>query len=296
VTLASHAIFPAPPASGADLVDRHWAVDAMPIAERLATLSEAQRTDGAFASAAQRDSAHTLATAYELAALLGRDALRSRSTGLTASIERDALRVGAERANLLHRTLGVPQAIDAEGLLRHAVRLCALASVAGPACVAHTRSWLQQPSVAERLDQAANECRAAEREPSDEASAATIWVIWRSLLLHPDTVALDHLITQLGTLREQRRGETSLSPSTNEAELRFRFQQFVRVRIADAAGLLAVGLRGRVDPDATAREITVQCTAARSASTGDPNLDLLVAWLELSALSSLSPRMSAVPS
>ena len=42
MTLASHAIFPAPPASGADLVDRHWAVDAMPVARRLATLAAAE--------------------------------------------------------------------------------------------------------------------------------------------------------------------------------------------------------------------------------------------------------------
>jgi hypothetical protein len=94
-------------------------------------------------------------------------------------------------------------------------------------------------------------------------------------------------------LREQRRGVTDLTPSTNETELRLRFQQFVRERLADAAGLLAVGLRGRAEPLSICADITAQCTAARSASTGDPNLDLLAAWLELAALTTLGPQLAS---
>ena len=291
MTLASHAIFPAPPASGADLVDRHWAVDAMPTAQRLATLAAIEKATAPLTDAALRESAHTLATAYELAALLGRDALRSRSPGPTPSLERAALRVGAERANLLHRSLGLHPGADVEGLLRHAVRLCALASVAGPTCVAHSRAWLLQPAVAERLHQA--DQAQPEAGDSPASRAAPLWTIWRTLLLHPDSATIDRLISDLATLREQRRGVTDLTPSTNETELRLRFQQFVRERLADAAGLLAVGLRGRADPVAIATEITAQCTAARSASTGDPNLDLLAAWLELAALATLAPQLSA---
>ncbi|HYW51437.1 MAG TPA: hypothetical protein VE861_12575, partial [Gemmatimonadaceae bacterium] len=106
MTFPSHAIFPAPPASGADLVDRHWAVDAMPAAQRLATLLAAESAGIPLVAPAQREAAHTLATAYELAALLGRDALRSGKPGTTPSLERAALRVGAERASVLHRSLG----------------------------------------------------------------------------------------------------------------------------------------------------------------------------------------------
>ena len=292
MTLASHAIFPAPPASGADLVDRHWAVDAMPTAQRLATLAAAEKAIVPFLDPALREAAHTLATAYELAALLGRDALRSGSTGTTPSLERAALRVGAERANLLHRALGLQLGTDAEGLLRHAVRLCALASAAGPTSVAQTRAWLQQRPVAERLEQAAQVPSDRAAQTSAEA-AAPLWTIWRQLLLHPDPVALDGLVAQLAGLREQRRGVTDLTPSTNETELRLRFQQFVRERLADAAGLLAVGLRGRTDTRRVAIELTAQCTAARSASTGDPNLDLLAAWLELAALTTLAPQLRA---
>lgn len=286
MTPASHAIFPAPPASGGDLVDRHWAVDAMPVAQRLATLAAAESAVTPLSSAALRESAHTLATAYELAALLGRDALRSGSAGTAPSLERAALRVGAERASILHRALGLQPGADAEGLLRQAVRLCALAAVAGPASVAQTRAWLQQPDVAERLDQAAQQ----EQEASGRAGSP-LWMIWRQLLLHPEPAALEQMFGDLAALREQRRGVTDLSPSTNETELRLRFQLFVRERLADAAGLLAVGLRGRADPHDVAIELTAQCTAARSASTGDPNLDLLAAWLELASLTTLAPRL-----
>ena len=292
MTLASLAIFPAPPASGADLVDRHWAVDAMPTALRLATLAAAEKASAPLTDPAQREAAHTLATAYELAALLGRDALRSGSTGTAPSLERAALRVGAERANLLHRALGLQNSADAEGLLRHAVRLCALAAVAGPTSVAHTRAWLQNQAISDRLQQAAQ----PPADPSVQSAAETaapLWSIWRQLLLHPDTESLEQLVADLAALREQRRGVTDLTPSTNETELRLRFQQFVRERLADAAGLLAVGLRGRTDARAIATELTAQCTAARSASTGDPNLDLLAAWLELAALTTLAPQLSA---
>ncbi len=292
VTHASHAIFPAPPASGADLVDRHWAVDAMPIAQRLATLAAAEKATVPLTDSGLRESANTLATAYELAALLGRDALRSGSPNTTASLERAALRVGAERANLLHRAIGLQPGTDSEGLLRHAVRLCALAAVAGPTCVAHTRSWLQAGPVADRLEQAAKHQPNPAEEMSPQA-AAPLWRIWRHLLLHPDTATLEQLVNDLAALRELRHGVTDLSPSTNETELRLRFQQFVRERLADAAGLLAIGLRGRANPTTIATEITAQCTAARSASTGDPNLDLLAAWLELAALTTLAPQLTA---
>ncbi len=288
MTLTSHALFPAPPASGADLVDRHWAVDAMPAAQRLATLSAAESAVGPLEPRALRETAHTLATAYELAALLGRDALRSGSTGTVPSLERAALRIGAERANLLHRALGLQPATEHEGLLRHAVRLCALAAVAGPTSVAHTRAWLRQPEIHERLTEATQQLAGALEQPG-----AMLWSIWRRLLLHPDPAAIDDLIDGLAALREQRRGVTDLSPSTNEAELRLRFQLFVRERLADAAGLLAVGLRGRGDAQQLAVELTAHCTAARSASTGDPNLDLLAAWLELAALTALTPRLTA---
>jgi hypothetical protein len=291
MTLASHAIFPAPPASGADLVDRHWAVDAMAPALRLAALSAAEKALTPIADPGLRDTAQTLATAYELAALLGRDALRSGSSSAAATLERAALRIGAERANLLHRALGL-QAGDPEGVLRHAVRLCALAAVAGPTCIAATRAWLQRPEIEERLTQATQ--AAANRDEHLGDSAAPLWGIWRPLLLHPDGPSLDRLINDLAALREQRRGVTALTPSTNETELRLRFQQFVRERLGDAAGLLAVGLRGRAETAATiASDISAQCTAARSASTGDPNLDLLAAWLELAALTTLAPRLAA---
>ncbi len=290
MTLASHAIFPAPPASGADLVDRHWAVDAMPVALRIAALGSAAKATTPLTDPALREAAQTLATAYELAALLGRDALRSDSTSATAILERSALRVGAERANLLHRALGLHSTSTEEGLLRHAARLCALAAVAGPTCVADTRRWMQLPPIAERLEQAA----AHGPEHGDDqvqVPAASLWTIWRQLLLHPDTGAVERLIGELAALREQRSGVTDLSPSTNEGELRLRFQQFVRERLADAAGLLAIGLRGRSDPRSIARDITAQCTAARSASSGDPNLDLLAAWLELAAITTLGPQL-----
>jgi len=293
VSFASHAIFPAPPASGADLVDRHWAVDAMPALSRAAALAAA--ADGAppLADPLAREQAHTLATAYEFAALLGRDALRSGSASSASTLEREALRVGAERANLLHRALGLPDTLDAEGLLRHALRVCALAAVAGPVAVADTRHWLLQPDLAERLTQAA---KAAPQEHADAPAgrvAAPLWIIWRRLLLQSDPDTLEELVTDLGTLREQRRGVADLTPSTNDVELRARFQRFVRERLADAAGLLAIGLRGRGDATALAADLTAQCTAARSASTGDPNLDLLAAWLELAALTTLAPHLAA---
>lgn len=291
MTLASHAIFPAPPASGADLVDRHWAVNAMPAATRLSTLAAAENVTVPITAPTLRESAHTLATAYELAALLGRDALRSGSTGTTPSLERAALRVGAERANLLHRALGLQPNSDAEGVLRHAVRLCALAAVAGPGAIAGTRHWLQLPDTADRLEQAARDGAHAAQEFAN--GSVQLWIVWRRLLLHPDPSTVEALIADLAALREQRRGVTDLSPSTNESELRLRFQQFVRERLADAAGLLALGLRGRTEPHSIAAEITAQCTAARSASTGDPNFDLLAAWLELAALTALAPQLAA---
>lgn len=287
---ASHEIFPAPPSSGADLVDRHWAVSAMPTAERLATLAAAERAETPLTDPALRDAAHTLATAYELAALLGRDALRSGATSATADLERAALRVGAERATILHRSLGLPANHDREAMLRHVVRLCALAAVAGPESIAHTRAWLQQPGIAERIDPALPPAGETADEPGQPG--ARLWELWRLLLAHPDAATLDTVIADLAALREQRRGVPDLSPSTNQAELRLRFAQFVRERLADAAGLLALGLRGRGTVTTLAAELTAHCAAARSASTGDPSLDLLAAWLELASLTSLQPRLA----
>ncbi len=264
----------------------------MPTATRLATLAAAEKATAPLTDPILRESAHTLATAYELAALLGRDALRSGSPTGTATLERAALRVGAERASLLHRALGLSLTVDPEGLLRHAVRLCALAAVAGPTAIATTRGWLQSAPTAERLDLAAEPRAESSQEPVSQ-SAAPLWIIWRRLLLHPDATAVEQLIADLAALREQRSGVPDLLPSSNETELRLRFQAFVRERLADAAGLLALGLRGRSDPAVLARELTAQCTAARSASTGDPNLDLLAAWLELAALTSLAPQLTS---
>jgi hypothetical protein len=291
VTLASHAIFPAPPASGADLVDRHWAVDAMPAQLRAATLAAAETVSAPIIDPDAREATHTLATAYELAALLGRDALRSRSPGATATIERDALRVGALRAGTLHRALGLSTDRDDESMLRHAVRLLALATVAGPESLARTRQWLSAAEIAERLGQAALK---AQDEPADPAaqSGAGLWLLWRDLLLRPDAAAIERLVAQIAAMREERRRVVDLAPSTNESELRIRFVLFVRERLTDAAGLLAIGLRGRSDVSAICTEITAQCTAARSASSGDPNLDLLAAWLELAALTALAPRLA----
>ncbi|HYW49696.1 MAG TPA: hypothetical protein VE861_03770, partial [Gemmatimonadaceae bacterium] len=145
--------------------------------------------------------------------------------------------------------------------------------------------------IAQRLEQAAHEgARDSEQAPANPA--VPLWLVWRQLLLHPDAATLERLVTELAALREQRRGVTDLTPSTNETELRLRFQQFVRERLGDAAGLLTVGLRGRADAPTIANEITAQCTAARSASTGDPNLDLLAAWLELAALTALTPQLA----
>jgi hypothetical protein len=290
VTLVSHAIFPTPPSSGADLVDRHWAVDAMPAARRRTALLEAQQATVPLTDRELRETAHTLATAYELAALLGRDALRSRSPGPTPALERAALRVGAERANLLHRALGLDGYVEPEGLVRHAARLCALAAVAGPVCVSQTRAWLAEPARAERLHQAEQHTQAT---PEEGYNAVHLWAVWRGLLMHPDRNALEQLIARLAAMREQRRSVAQLAPSTNETELRLRFRQFVRDRLGDAAGLLAIGLTGRSDPVTIAHEVTAHCTAARSASTGDPNLDLLAAWLELAALSVLAPSLVA---
>ncbi len=292
MTFVSHAIFPAPPASGADLVDRHWAVDAISGVQRVATLAAVAAGDLPLTDPKSREQAHTLATAYELAALLGRDALRSGSTSAASALEREALRIGAERANRLHRALGLPEALDAEGTLRHALRICALAAVAGPVAVAQTRSWLLQAHVAQYLDQAAK-AASHERAEASGRPAAPLWIIWRRLLLHPDPDAVEDLVANLAALREQRRGVPDLAPSTNELELRLRFQHFVSDRLADAAGLLALGLRGRGDTAALAAELTAHCTAARSASTGDPNLDLLAAWLELAALTTLAPQLAA---
>ena len=289
---ASRAIFPAPPASGADLVDRHWAVDAMPAAVRSATLAAAASRMPPLATPLAREQAQTLATAYELAALLGRDALRSGSGSTASALEREALRIGAERANLLHRALGLPATLDAEGLLRHALRICALAAAAGPVAVAQTRSWLLQPELADRLAQAAEATPHPDGDTPAGQSAAPLWIVWRRLLLHPDPDTLEELIGDLATLREQRRGVADLAPSTNDVELRARFQRFVRERLADSAGLLALGLRGRGDTATLAADLTAQCTAARSASTGDPNLDLLAAWLELAALATLAPQLT----
>ena len=281
MTLASHAIFPAPPASGADLVDRHWAVSAMHPARRLATLAAATQSSGPLADAGLRDAAHTLATAYELAALLGRDALRSGSLSATAELERAALRVGAERANLLHRALGFVGFQSRDAVQRHAARVCALATVAGPECVAHTRTWVHEANPHEEGP-----------DPAGQHDGETqLWMIWCQLLLHPDTATLDRIIDELAAMREQRRSVPEIAPSSNEAELRLRFHQFVSERLADAAGLLALGLRGRGQPQALAAELGAHCTAARSASTGDPSLDLLAAWLELAAITALAPRL-----
>jgi hypothetical protein len=292
VTLASHAIFPPPPASGTDLVDRHWAVDAMPGPLRAATLAAAESTTGAILEPAAREATHTLATAYELAALLGRDALRSRSTALAATLERDALRVGALRATTLHQALGLSIGRDHEAVLRHAVRLAALATVAGPDALARTRQWLETGPAADRLRDAEQQSPPEPAETSEDAGTG-LWLLWRSLLLHPDPANVERIVAEIAAVREQRRRVVDLAPSTNETELRVRFQRFVRERLSDAAGLLAVGLRGRSDLRAICAEITAQCTAARSASSGDPNLDLLAAWLELAALTVLGPRLPA---
>jgi hypothetical protein len=263
----------------------------MPSTQRLAALAAAERSEDPISEPSLRDAMHTLATAYELAALLGRDALRSNAASAAAHLERSALQIGAARANQLHRALGFPATGDRELLLRHALRVCALAAVAGPVYVAHTRAWLERAEIATRLDPAPETID----NHSDQSAqpAAPLWTVWRHLLLNPSASLLDQLVSTLAAMREQRRGVTDLTPSTNETELRLRFQLFVRERLADAAGLLAVGLRGRTAADQLTVAITAQCTAARSASTGDPNLDLLAAWLELAALRTLAPRISA---
>lgn len=289
MTFGSPLLALAPPASGADLVDRHWAVATVPPARRQALLDAA-----AAGTVDDAELAHTLATAFEYAALVGRDALRSGAATAAAGLERDALRLGAARAARLHGALG-PGATggDPEARLRDAARLVALGAVGGPTALAEARRRLGMAPAAELLEEA--EQAVAERD-DPSADAARLWALWRRLLAQPEPDELAHVVAELARRREARHGAPdTLAPASNDAELRTRFRTAALHRLAEAAALFTLALRDRGAPDATAHALSAHCAAARAGLPGDPGIVMLATWLELGALATIRRRHDATP-
>lgn len=289
MTLVSPLSSLAPPASGAELVDRHWAVTTLPPARRHVVLDRARLaqplddvTEGA-----------THATAYEYAALVGRDALRSGAGGPGPALEREALRVGAERAALLRGALGVAGSGPApEPVLRDAARLVALGAVAGAAMLADVRRLLAAPPARELLERAEESVGDGD-EPA--AEAGRLWALWRRLLVLPSPDELAHLVAQLAALRERQVGDAprAAAPPADDDELRARFRREALRRLGDAAGVLTLALRDRGEADALARELSAHCAAARAGVPGAQGLVVTATWLELGALATLRRRREA---
>jgi hypothetical protein len=286
VTFGSPLLALAPPSSGADLVDRHWAVATIPAARRQALLEAAAR-----GPVDDPELGHTLATAFEYAALVGRDALRSGAATPAARLEREALRLGAARAARLHAAVGLgggDAAAPAEALLRDAARLVALGAVGGAAALAETRRRLGAAPAAERLEQA-EQAVADGRDPS--ADAARLWMLWRRLLTQPEPDELAHIVAELARRRERRLAATEpLAPAADDAELRTRFRAAALHRLAEAAALLTLALRDRGEAEATGHALSAHCAAARAGLPGDPGVVMLATWLELGALATIRRR------
>jgi hypothetical protein len=289
VTLVSSLIPFAPPTTGAELVDRHWAVTSIPGARRQALLDAAQR--GALDDPGE---ANTVATAFEYAALVGRDALRAGSTAPAATLEREALRVGAGRAMLLRAALGLGgRGAATEAVLRDAARLLALGAVSGAAPLAEARRVLETPPAAELLERAEE----ALGHPGDgDTQAAELWVLWRRLLALPAPDELANLVAQLARLRERHDAAGRAAPApANDDELRARFRAEALQRLAEAAALLSLALRDRGEPEATCRALSAHCAAARAGLPGAPGIVVLATWLELGALATIRRRHASLP-
>ncbi len=288
MTVGSPLLALTPPASGGELVDRHWAVTTMPPARRHALLDGAAR-----GTLDDPDAAHTLATAFEYAALVGRDALRSGATTPAAALEREALRIGAERAARLRGALGLAgSGTTPEAVLREAVLLLALGTVAGPAALADARRRLATPPAAQLLEEAE---QAVGGGDESDADAARLWTLWRRLLVQPEPDELAHVVAELARRRELRAMAPPRPPTADEHELRARFRAEARGRLAEAAALLTLALRDRGEPETTARALSAHCAAARAGLPGDTGIVMLATWLELAALATIRRRPRPAP-
>lgn len=287
MTLVSSLPSLAPPASGAELVDRHWAVATIPVPRRAALLAAAAQ--GAVVDPGET---HTFATALEYAALVGRDALRSGATTPAATLEREALQLGAARATRLRAALGLDGSGTApEAVLRDAARLVALAAVGGPAALAEARRALGEAPAAQLLE-VAEQAIGEGDEPV--AEAARLWRLWRRLLALPTPDELADLVAELARFRE-RRDAAARTPAADDDELRARFRREALQRLAEAAALLSLALRDRGDADATGRALSEHCAAARAGLPGDPGVVVLATWLELGALATIRRRHAPTP-
>lgn len=277
----------APPASGAELVDRHWAVATIPVARRAVLLAAAAQ--GVVVDPGET---HTLATALEYAALVGRDALRSGAATPAALLERQALQLGAARAARLRVALGVDgSGATPEAVLRDGARLVALAAVGGAAALADVRRALSQPPAAQLLEVAEQTIGDGD-EPV--AEAARLWRLWRRLLALPAPDELAHLVAELARFRE-RRDAAVRAPAADDEQLRARFRREALQRLAEAAALLTLALRDRGDAVAIGRALSEHCAAARAGLPGDPGVVVLATWLELAALATIRRRHEPTP-
>ena len=270
-------------------LDEHWAVSAIQADRRTLLLERAEAAsllpgDGLGEPIA--DGLALLGTAYELAALSHLEVAMGPVQSAGRDLAHAVLALGAARAFRCSAALR-PPLDDGESAVRWALRIGALAMVAGQTDGFHTW-WEVRNGIASLVRVTA---RALDAEQWEPYARGTLWIAWLGLVGAPVGELAGHATDELATLsatrsrlaafRERRSDHEvpAAGPLVNAAALRARMTEFAIRHLADATELLTVAVLRRTLPDVTA-EFKLHLSAARSALAGDHGHDLLLAWLQ----------------
>ncbi len=282
--LMAHASRPPLSSEALEVLDRHWAVAAMPAADRArairiaearwSAIDQAKRgrgrppkveDDGGGASA---DAAiHDLATAYEIAALDALQDFFSDRVDLVSGRRRAQVETGAARAFTLYRVLPLPEDDRAARVLR-VVRVAALAVVGRYR--GDLERWLDAEQDQLRL-------AAGPGDSWEEVLRGGVAGAWVELLRPPSPEAAERAYEMLGALRESRTVHERRDPAAAKNP-----RLFPLLKLADAAVALTLDAR-RGPLSGTLAQVAGHLGEARTGTVGDVSLETLLRWLHAAA-------------
>lgn len=260
------------------MADGHWAVSAIDPAERESALALAEKACAA-GPPARLDSSlgeriAEIAGAYDLAARERLESAGAMHPHELPEAMRQEIETLAGRAFVLHLALPIPGDADAEAL--NALHLAALAEVAN-----RRGDWDRwegwSAGAPLRLDD-------SEREiPWDRQLLLHATELWRLLLRDADG-AKERAMEIIARVRERRaeREAALFGPLDVRHTARAKFALFAWYHVLDAATELLLFLR-HGQPRHIQQVLSLHLSLARSAASGDYELEGLLTWLNAAA-------------
>lgn len=268
--------------------EAHWAVAAIDPEERQAALELAERVCAAGPPApalatSQGEQLAEIAGAFDLAARERLDAAGSLQPHELSEPLRQEIEAITARAFVLHLALPIPSDADAEAL--HALHLASLAEVAN-----RRGDWYRWEEWASGAPLLLDD---SEREiPWDRQLLLHATELWRVLLRDP-AGGHERAMEIVARVRERRadREAALFAPLDARHTARAKFALFAWYHVLDAATELLLYLR-HGEPRRIHQALALHLSLARSATSGDYELEGLFTWLLAASARVARPSVS----